>query len=134
MDPRNPKTWRVLIVEDDDDNTELAQQVLSFHGAQVRLAENGADGMMVLSQWTPDLILMDLAMPVMDGWQMFRKVRENPGWNSIVIIAVSAHAMGASLAHAYEVGFDGYITKPYVIKTFIDTIAEILEKGIERNE
>jgi two-component system cell cycle response regulator DivK len=121
-------TWIVLLVEDDTDNIVLAQQVLSYHGAEVHIAEDGCKGLEVLKTVKPTVILVDLSMPRMDGWEMVRTMRANPETADIPVIAVTAHAMQESKERALASGFDGYITKPYLISTFVDEVREWLEK------
>lgn len=121
-------TWVVLLVEDDPDNTALAQQVLSFYGAEVHTAEDGWQGLEILNTLTPTVMLVDLAMPHMDGWELAEAVRSNPELATIPIIAVTAHAMPEIRERALASGFDGYITKPYMLKSFINDIRSCLEK------
>jgi len=118
--------WVILVVEDDPDNTAVAEQILAFHGARVVRAEDGADGLKALSDLIPTVILLDLAMPVMDGWQMFKALKENLSLASLPVIAVTAHAMPESREQAITAGFDGYITKPYAVRTFVQEIRNCL--------
>lgn len=120
--------WKVLLVEDDPDNVLLADQVLSFYGAEVTSATNGHQGLEHLASHTPTVILLDLAMPHMDGWEMVKKIRQNPQTSSIPVIAVTAHAMQEDREKALSDGFDGYITKPYAINSLIEDIQECLSR------
>lgn len=86
--------WTVLVVDDEPDNREIAQTVLSFGGVKVHTAVNGADGIKLLETLSPTFVLLDLSMPVMDGWEMLKLVRANPKTQNIPIIALTAHAMG----------------------------------------
>ena len=127
-------TWVVLLVEDDPDNTELAKQVLSFHGAEVFTAADGVQGLELLKTVSPTLILLDLAMPRMDGWHMFEVLRVDTELASVPIIAVSAHAMEETRGRALDTGFDGYIVKPYSIRTFVQEIQACLKEFVvQRN-
>jgi two-component system cell cycle response regulator DivK len=127
VDLHNVSSWVVLLVEDDYDNTALAQQVLSYHGATVHAAEDGRQALEILKTVTPTVMLVDLAMPGMDGWELLKQVRSNPEQAAIPMIAVTAHAMPESKARALASGFDGYITKPYSLKVFVDDIRSLLE-------
>ncbi len=127
-------TWVILLVEDDPDNTELAKQVLAFHGAEVFTAEDGVQGLELLKTVSPTIILLDLAMPRMDGWHMFEVLRVDTELASVPIIAVSAHAMQETRERALETGFDGYIVKPYSIRTFVQDIQACLKEFVvQRN-
>jgi DNA-binding response OmpR family regulator len=133
-DHNDVSTWVVLLVEDDPDNTELAKQVLSFHGAEVFTAEDGVQGLELLKMITPTIILLDLAMPRMDGWHMFEVLRVDSELAGVPIIAVSAHAMQETRDRALETGFDGYIVKPYAIRTFVQDIQACLKEfSAQRN-
>lgn len=120
-------TWVVLLVEDDLDNTALAQQVLLFHGAEVHTADDGWQGLEILKTIRPTVMLIDLAMPHMDGWELLKAVRSNPETAAIPAIAVTAHAMPEVKERALATGFDGYITKPYSIRALIEDIQSCLE-------
>lgn len=130
QDPEDVSKWKVLLVEDDPDNILLADQVLSFFGAEVASASNGQQGLKHLASHTPTVILLDLAMPHMDGWEMIKKIRGNPQTANIPVIAVTAHAMQEDREKALSDGFDGYITKPYAIGSLIKDIKTCLT-GLE---
>lgn len=119
-------TWTILIVEDDRDNLNVATQVLNFQGAEVHVAENGVAGLKVLEEITPTIVLMDISMPQMDGWEMLRHMREDPKTADLPVIAVTAHAMEGDRERVLAAGFDGYIRKPFDVLTFLDTIKESL--------
>jgi two-component system cell cycle response regulator DivK len=114
--------WFVLIVDDEPDNRSIASKVLTYSGAKVYTAANGAEGLVGLEQFVPSFILLDLSMPVMDGWEMCRKVRANPKTQHIPIIALTAHAMAGDRERVLESGFDGYIAKPFRLSTFMSEI------------
>jgi len=114
--------WTVLIVDDEPDNLAIAQKVLSFSGARVYTACNGEEGLKALETVTPSFILLDLSMPVMDGWEMFRQVRADANTQHIPVIALTAHAMAGDRERVMEAGFDGYIAKPFRLSTFMGEI------------
>lgn len=114
--------WVVLVVDDEPDNRAIAQKVLTFSGAKVQSAVNGEEGLKVLETALPSFILLDLSMPVMDGWEMFKKVRQNPQTQHIPVIALTAHAMEGDRERVLEAGFDGYIAKPFRLSTFMSEI------------
>ncbi len=118
--------WKVLIVEDDRDNLSVATQLLEFYGAEVRSAENGQQGLELLAEYRPTLVLLDLSMPSMDGWQMLKRLRADPAMAHLPVIAVTAHAMDGDKQRVLEAGFNGYISKPFRITTFMEEIKRCL--------
>jgi two-component system cell cycle response regulator DivK len=119
-------TWKVLIVEDDFDNLNVATQVLSFRGVEVCVAEDGLTGLKALEEFTPTIVLMDISMPQMDGWEMLRHMRDNPRTADLPVIAVTAHAMAGDKERVLAAGFDGYIRKPFDVLTLLDEIKDSL--------
>jgi two-component system, cell cycle response regulator DivK len=130
LEVKDVSKWKVLLVEDDPDNILLADQVLTFYGAEVTSASNGQKGLEHLANQVPTVILLDLAMPHMDGWEMLKKIRANPQTAPIPVIAVTAHAMQEDREKALSNGFDGYITKPYAIGSLIKEI-QLCLAGLE---
>ena len=103
---------RVLVVEDNPDNMTLIVDVLLELKYEVLQATNGLQGVSIAQETTPDLILMDLSLPKMDGWTAARKIKEQENLNHIPIIALTAHAMIGDRERAIEAGCDDYISKP----------------------
>lgn len=122
MISQNAKDWTVLIVDDEVDNLGVARKVLSFNGANVCEARNGLEGLEVLETVTPTFILLDLSMPEMDGWEMFKIVRSRDELAIVPVIALTAHAMSGDKERVLEAGFDGYIAKPFRIQSFLEDI------------
>lgn len=122
------KDWVVLLIDDEEDNLHMAQLTLEYWGAQVHVGKNGVDGMKLLENLDPTVILLDLSMPEMDGWAMYKKLREQEDYNSVPIIALTAHAMPTDKAKVQEAGFDGYITKPFMIDSFMERIQECIDQ------
>lgn len=114
--------WTVLIVDDEPDNRIIAEKVLTFNGAKVMMAENGRLGLDVLGNLSPSFILLDLSMPEMDGWEMLKRLRADSRWNTIPVIALTAHAMLGDRERVMQAGFDGYIAKPFRLSTFMTEI------------
>src|SRR5574341_1599682 len=114
--------WRVLVVDDHVDSREVAALTLGLQGAQVVGAANGEDALNLLDGWRPTFILLDLSMPVMDGWALLHHLRLNENTASIPVIALTAHAMTGDRDHALEAGFDHYITKPFSPISFVDDL------------
>jgi two-component system cell cycle response regulator DivK len=121
------KSWIVLIVDDERDNLDIAAKVLKFHGAQVHTAGDGEDGLEILKQITPTFVLLDLSMPRVDGWGMLKVIRETPATRQIPVIALTAHAMEGDKQRVMNAGFNGYISKPYRLASFLSEIQHWLE-------
>jgi CheY-like chemotaxis protein len=119
---------RILIVEDNMDNYELVRFVLERAGYDVFLAVNGRDGVDAARLQKPDLILMDLGMPEMDGWTASQKLKSDEATKSIPVYALSAHTLPQDRKRALQAGCDGYVTKPIHVQSFLKTINETFEK------
>lgn len=118
--------WAILIIDDDPDNLAVASQFLSFVGAQVRTAESAEAGLAQLEQFDPTFILLDLSMPKIDGWEAFKMIRQRPRTAATPVIALTAHAMLGDQDRALKAGFNGYITKPFLLATMLDDIKRCL--------
>ena len=128
------KGWNILIVDDQPDNLTIAKVALEFQGATVLIATNGEEGMVLLAAHTPTLILLDLSMPKMDGWEMHRRIRIQPELAKIPVIALTAHAMGGDRERVIEAGFDGYISKPFDVMTLPDQIRQMVSAHASRSQ
>ena len=106
----NGKT--VLLVEDNEDNRTIYSTVLRHLGYQVIEAVDGLQAVALARSELPDLILMDISLPGMDGWEATRVLREDPSTRAIPIVALTAHALADDRKRAMEVGFDSYLAKP----------------------
>jgi two-component system cell cycle response regulator DivK len=122
IDWNNAATWHVMIVDDEPDNIEVVAETLEYWGANVKTAQNGKEALDVLEDFSANLILTDLSMPVMSGWEMRSRIKGNPKLAGTPILAVSAHAIAGDQERALEAGFDGYLTKPINIHTLLDDI------------
>jgi two-component system, cell cycle response regulator DivK len=131
MISREIKDWIVLIVDDEPDNLGVAQKVLKFNGADVHIARNGVEGLSILEDLQPTFVLLDLSMPQMDGWEMFRRARSKPELAETPIIALTAHAMSGDRERVMEAGFNGYIAKPFRINSFLEDIQQALSDFFE---
>ena len=127
INPENLSEWKVLIVDDQKDNLSVAEMVFQFHKAEVRIAHNGLEGLKVLEDYQPSLILLDLSMPEMNGWDMFKALRQNKATAHIPVIALTAHAMSGDEERVMQAGFDGYIAKPFSVATIVFQIQSILK-------
>jgi two-component system cell cycle response regulator DivK len=113
---------RILIVEDDMDNYELVRFILERAGYDVFLAVNGRDGVAAARLQKPDLILMDLGMPGMDGWNATQKLKADEATKSILLFALTAHTLPSERKRAMEAGCDGYVSKPIHVDGFLKMI------------
>src|SRR5260221_8596869 len=121
-------TWSVLVVDDEPDNVEVVAEALGFFGASVKTAKDGEVGLEIMRGFLPNIILLDLSMPKMNGWEMRTRIKEDAKNQHIIIIALSAHAMLGDRDRALAAGFDGYMTKPINVATFADDI----QKSVQR--
>lgn len=120
---------RILVVDDNPTNLKLVSDVLEFDGYHILTATDAEAAQEVIKASLPDLILMDIALPGMDGLTLTRLLKADEGTRHIVIVALTAFAMRGDDKKAREAGCDGYITKPIDTRTLSTTIAEYLSQG-----
>jgi two-component system, cell cycle response regulator DivK len=112
----------VLIVEDNDKNLELVQDILEFRGFQTLAASNGHQAVQLAREHRPDLVLMDIQMPGLDGVSALRQLRSEAATRAIPVVALTAFAMTEDRGKLLAAGFDGYLAKPIDVRTLPDTI------------
>jgi CheY-like chemotaxis protein len=118
---------KVLYVEDNDDNVYMLKMRLELLGDfEVLAAENGEKGCEMAATEQPDIILMDLEMPVVDGWEATRRLRQNPQTRDIPIIALSAHALAGEREKALAAGCNEFDTKPIEFDRLVATMRQVL--------
>lgn len=117
---------RILLVEDNELNRDMLSRRLARRGYDVLLAEDGAAGVAMASAERPDLILMDVGLPVVDGWEATRRLKASPDTRGIPIIALTAHAMSTDREKAAEAGCDDYDTKPVELDRLLGKIRDLL--------
>ncbi len=117
---------RILYVEDNDDNIYMLQNRLRRQGFDVLVARDGASGVEIARSERPDLILMDLGLPVMDGWEASRRLKSDRVTSHIPVIALSAHAMSNDRTQALEAGCDEYDVKPVEWTRLLNKIRALL--------
>lgn len=120
------KDWSILIVDDDIDSLELAQELLEMCGASVQTATNGKEGLEKALQYRPRFILSDLSMPEMSGWELLRALKADLRTSAIPVIALTAHAMQGDRELGFAAGFHNYLTKPLVPETFVTNVLTLL--------
>ena len=103
----------ILVVEDQEDNRQILRDLLGNAGYELTEAENGEEAIAAVDRRRPDLILMDIQLPVMDGYEATRRIRTNPDLKSVPIIAVTSYALAGDEDKALAAGCNGYVTKPY---------------------
>ncbi|MDF2670761.1 MAG: response regulator receiver protein [Paenibacillus sp.] len=103
---------RILIVEDNEMNRDMLSRRLQRKGYEIEIAVDGEEGVRKALEQPPDLILMDMSLPIMDGWSATRVIKANPATLHIPVIALTAHAMSSDREKALEAGCDEYDTKP----------------------
>ena len=117
---------RILIVEDQEDNRMIMRDVLSAAGYELIEAVNGKDGISRAQSDRPDLILMDIQMPVLDGYEATRQIKADPNLKSTPIIAVTSYALSGDEAKARAAGCDGYVSKPFSPRQLLARVREYL--------
>jgi CheY-like chemotaxis protein len=120
---------KILYVEDNDDNIFMLEQRLTRLGFEIVIALDGERGVAVARNEKPDLILMDLSLPVLDGWEATRRLKAAPDTRVIPVIALSAHAMAGDRERALAAGCDEYDTKPVNLERLLTKIRRLLPEG-----
>ena len=118
---------RILLVEDNDMNRDMLSRRLIRSGYEVFLAVDGQQGADMALSEQPDLILMDMSLPVIDGWEATRRIKANDATRRIPVIALTAHAMAGDREKAMEVGCEDYDTKPVEMSRLLGKIAALLK-------
>jgi len=119
----------VLLVEDNEKNMKLARDILRFKGYRVTEATTGEDAVASAATEPPDLVLMDIQLPGIDGIEAFRRIRSDPKTATIPVVALTASVMAGDRERFDKAGFDGFIAKPIDVKQFPDQVASYLTKG-----
>jgi CheY-like chemotaxis protein len=127
--PKPTRHQRILIVEDDDQNVAVLRNILEIMlgQRQVQVAGDGHEGIRMAYENPPDLILMDLSLPKLDGWQVTRSLRSNPRFSKTPILAVTAHAMKGDREKALAAGCNDYFAKPIEVDEFVRFMRPYLE-------
>ena len=120
---------KILLVEDNEDNRDILSRRLIRKGYEVALAYDGNEGVSQSIAEKPDLILMDMSLPIMDGWEATRQIKANPETHGIPIIALTAHAMSGDRHKALEAGCNDYDTKPIELSRLLEKIEALLARA-----
>ena len=127
-------TVHVLLVEDNLDNRDMMQFLLERAGYVVSTANTGLEALSTAHREKPDIILMDLSMPEMDGWTAAKEIKKDPVLANVPLIAVTAHTLPGDRRKALDSGFDSYISKPINVRMFDVMVAEVLKEKSKKAE
>ena len=119
---------RVLLVEDNEMNRDMLSRRLQRRGYEVIIALDGQQGVQMAQSRSPDVVLMDMSLPVMDGWEATRTLKSSPETRNIPVIALTAHAMSTDRERAMEAGCDDYDTKPIELTRLIAKIESLIAR------
>lgn len=119
---------QILLVEDNEMNRDMLSRRLRKRGFEIQIAINGQEGVDMANAGAPDLILLDMSLPVMDGWDVARHLKTNDATCAIPIIALTAHAMAGDREKAMAAGCDDYDTKPVDLARLLEKIAALLKQ------
>ena len=117
---------RILVVEDTEDNRQILRDLLTAAGYDILEAGDGATGVAMAVEQLPDLILMDIQLPVIDGYEATRRIKANPATRHIPIVAVTSYALVGDEAKTRAAGCDGYVAKPYSPRNLLAKVREFL--------
>jgi CheY-like chemotaxis protein len=120
---------RILLVEDNEMNRDMLSRRLGRRGFEIEMAFDGAQGVAMALAGSYDLILMDMSLPEIDGWEATRRLRESPSTRHVPIIALTAHAMSGDREKAIEAGCDDYDTKPVELDRLLKKIETLLQRS-----
>src|SRR2546425_3985865 len=114
----------ILVVEDQEDNRQILRDLLANAGYRLTEAENGEEALAAVARHQPDLILMDIQLPILDGYEATRRIKADPSLRAIPIIAVTSYALSGDEGKARAAGCDAYVTKPYSPRALLAKIRE----------
>jgi CheY-like chemotaxis protein len=119
---------KVFVAEDNPVNRELLRELLEARGHEVFEATNGQEALDTIRDIEPDILLLDLGMPVLDGYATVKKIRENPDFAKLPVLAVTAYAMRGDRERILDSGFDGYLSKPVQAQSLFEELDRLLKK------
>jgi two-component system cell cycle response regulator DivK len=120
---------RILIVEDQEDNRKILRDLLTSVGYELVEATTGEEGVALAETARPDLILMDIQLPGLDGYEATRRIKANPALRQIPVIAVTSYALSGDEVKAREAGCDAYVSKPFSPRALLAKVREFLPQG-----
>jgi two-component system cell cycle response regulator DivK len=119
-------TKRILVVEDHEDNRQILRDLLEHAGYDMIEAEDGEQALRAAASHRPDIILMDIQLPMLDGYEAARRLKSDPNLNAIPIIVITSYALSGDEEKAYAAGCDAYVAKPYDPIALLKTIRQYL--------
>jgi CheY-like chemotaxis protein len=122
----NTKDWIILIAEDEYDSLQTLSKILQFHKIRIFVSQNGQECLNLLNEHMPHAVIVDLAMPEMDGWETLAQIRANKATAHLPVVAVTAYYSIEVAEDAIKAGFDAYFAKPVSPVTFVNELAEII--------
>jgi two-component system cell cycle response regulator DivK len=126
--PKGERAPLVLVVDDFEDNRAMYAEFLTCSGYRVEQASNGEEAVELTHRLMPDVVVMDLSLPVMDGWEAIRRLKSDQGTTRIPIIALTGHALAVHSRGALEAGCDAFLAKPCLPDKLLETVEELLGK------
>ncbi|HXX07003.1 MAG TPA: response regulator [Pseudolabrys sp.] len=117
---------RILVVEDQEDNRQILRDLLGHAGYELTEAGDGEEALSAVAKERPDLILMDIQLPIMDGYEVTRRLKKDPAYKDIPIIVVTSYALSGDEGKARDAGCDDYITKPFSPRKLLATVQKFL--------
>lgn len=118
--------WNIVVIDDEEDSLMVARVILTSYGANLHTAENGEEGLAIIRESNPRLVISDLSMPVLDGWGVIQEMKKDRGLMEIPVIALTAHAMVGDRERAIAAGFHNYLTKPLTVETFLQDLVNLI--------
>jgi CheY-like chemotaxis protein len=136
VQPSDPSTWDVLLVDDEADNLTVLEVLLEFNGVRVTTARSGQEAIDICRRRTFTLVLMDIQMPLVSGWDVIKEIRgnDNPEVRSMLVVAVTAHAMHGDRERVMMAGFDGYISKPVNVSILMANLQMAVQRHCAQAE
>jgi two-component system, cell cycle response regulator DivK len=125
-DDHAPRLAKVLIVDDFEDNRQMYAEFLTYSGYQVLEATDGAEAIAKAKELAPDLVVMDLSLPVMDGWEATRRLKGDPQTRHIPILALTGHSFDGHSRGAHDAGCDGFLAKPCLPERLLQAVRQML--------
>lgn len=119
--------WQVLVVEDEFDSIQMVSKILQHYGAEVHVAHDGHECLAILRDMHPTLVIMDLALPEMDGWETLVHIRANPSTADIPVVAITAYHSVSVADDAVRAGFNAYFAKPLDTRSFITELSKVID-------
>jgi two-component system, cell cycle response regulator DivK len=119
-------TKRILVVEDQEDNRQILRDLLTSADYEIMEAENGEEALAAAAKQRPDLILMDIQLPIMDGYEAMRRIKADPALTDVPVIAVTSYALSSNEEKVRAAGFDDFVPKPYSPRQLLAKIRQLL--------